>query len=138
MRHIIDNIARALNGKPIERLKMGRPTKMTDDIIGKLEAAFMMWFTDEEACLYADIHVDTLYAYCKKNPEFSERKERLKKSLRAVVKSNLSRELIKWDKQVTQFFAETKMKEEFSRRTEHTWAEWKELVPTVINIIKPE
>jgi len=138
MRHIVDNIARALNGKRIERPKLWRPTKFTDELVEKLEAAFLMGFTDAEACLYADIDKQSLYNYCEKHPEFSTRKEELKKSLRTVVKSNLSRELIKWDKQTTQFFAETKMKEEFSRRTEHTWAEWQQLVPTIINIIKPE
>lgn len=51
---------------------------MTPDVLGKLEDAFMNAFTDEMACLYAGIHKDTLYEYCKKNPAFSERKEVLK------------------------------------------------------------
>lgn len=35
-------------------------------------------FNDEMACLYAGINPDTLYEYCKRNPKFTERKERLK------------------------------------------------------------
>jgi hypothetical protein len=51
---------------------------MTPDTIQKLEQAFLMGCTDREACLFADISQQTLYNYCEKNPEFIERKERLK------------------------------------------------------------
>ena len=53
---------------------MSRPTVMTDDIVAKLESAFLMGCTDNEACLYADIDRSTLYRYQEKNPEFSDRK----------------------------------------------------------------
>lgn len=56
----------------------GRPTVMTPDVLGKLEDAFMNAFTDEMACLYAGIAMDTLYEYCNTNPKFSDRKEKLK------------------------------------------------------------
>lgn len=56
----------------------GRPSKMTELILGKLEAAFAYDMTDEEACHYAGIHPSTLYDYKKKNPEFSERAQALK------------------------------------------------------------
>lgn len=56
----------------------GRPTKMTPDVIGKLEQAFLMGCTDLEACFFADISKDALYDYQGKNPEFADRKERLK------------------------------------------------------------
>ncbi len=58
--------------------KGGRPTVMTDDVIQKLEAAFLVGATDLEACVHADIGKSTLYDYCQDNPEFSERKETLK------------------------------------------------------------
>ena len=51
---------------------------MTDEVIAKLEQAFLMGCTDAEACLYADIVPSTLYRYTEANPEFSERKETLK------------------------------------------------------------
>lgn len=56
----------------------GRPTKMTPARVQKLEQAFLMGCTDREACLFADIALNTLYAYCDKHPEFSQRKETLK------------------------------------------------------------
>jgi len=58
--------------------KGGRPTKMTPECIGKLEHAFTKGCTDTEACCFADIGMSTLYDYCEKYPEFSDRKEILK------------------------------------------------------------
>ena len=57
---------------------MSRPTVMTDEIVAKLESAFLLGCTDNEACLYADIDRSTLYRYQEKHPEFSDRKEVLK------------------------------------------------------------
>ena len=56
----------------------GRPIIMTDDVIQKLEMAFIAGCTDLEACCYADISKSTLYNYCDANPKFMERKETLK------------------------------------------------------------
>jgi hypothetical protein len=56
----------------------GRPTKMTDETVQKLEDAFAMGCTDAEACLCAGIVKQTLYDYCALNPAFSDRKELLK------------------------------------------------------------
>lgn len=56
----------------------GRPTKMTDITLKKLEEAFAYGSTDEEACFYADISQQTLYNYQKENPDFIYRKEALK------------------------------------------------------------
>lgn len=51
---------------------------MSEDVIAKLEDAFSNAFTDEMACLFANISVDSLYRYCQKNPKFAERKKELK------------------------------------------------------------
>jgi len=56
----------------------GRPTKMTELTVKKLEDAFMLGCTDVEACFAADISKQTLYTYQDNNPEFIDRKERLK------------------------------------------------------------
>ena len=58
--------------------KGGRPTTMTPTVLRKLEEVFSYAGTDKEAALYAGISESTLYDYCQKNPEFSERKELLK------------------------------------------------------------
>ena len=57
---------------------VGRPTVITQDAILKLEAAFLVGATDQEACCNAGISMSTLYLYCQNNPKFSDRKELLK------------------------------------------------------------
>lgn len=51
---------------------------MTDETLGKLHMAFMWGSTDEEACLFAEIHPSSLYDYQKQNPDFSEQKRLFK------------------------------------------------------------
>ena len=53
---------------------------MTEPVIAKLEAAFLLGCTDQEACFAAGIVPSTLYRYAEANPEFSERKETLKQN----------------------------------------------------------
>lgn len=59
---------------------IGRPTVMTPETISKLEEAFMLGCSDLEACLVANIGKTTLYNYQNENPEFVERKEKLKEN----------------------------------------------------------
>lgn len=58
----------------------GRPTVMTDAVVAKLEEAFALGCTDNEACFFAGISRDTLYHYQNNNPGYSDRKEALKSS----------------------------------------------------------
>jgi hypothetical protein len=62
----------------MKKNKGGRPSVMTDEVIRKLEEAFLFGCSDLEACCFADISKSSLYDYCVANPEFSERKETLK------------------------------------------------------------
>ena len=71
----------------------GRPTKMTPGTIGKLEEAFLLGCSDREACFVADIHVDTLYSYCQKNPEYTYRKESLKENPIYEARKSIIRDL---------------------------------------------
>jgi len=57
--------------------KGGRPPVIDDIVLQKLELAFAIDCSDEEACAYADISPATLYNYQNKNPEFLERKRQL-------------------------------------------------------------
>lgn len=57
---------------------MARPTTMTELIVQKLEEAFALGCSDEEACIYAGICKQTLYNFQEKNLEFLDRKELLK------------------------------------------------------------
>ena len=81
---------------------MARPRKITKETVQKLEEGFLMGLSDREACIYADIAVSTLYDYCKKHKEFSERKELLK------------------DINLSLWYLERKCKDEFSPKQEIT------------------
>ena len=100
-----------------ERNAVGRPTKMTEIVIGKLEEAFAYGASDREACFYADINPDTLYAYQKEHPEFSERKEALKERPILQARQKVVQE-IQNDVKNAQWYLERKRKDEFSVRTE--------------------
>ena len=58
---------------------------MTAEVLRKLEEAAALDASDEEMCSYANIAESTYYAYCKKNPQFSERIRQLK--MRPVLKA---------------------------------------------------
>lgn len=94
----------------------GRPTKMTPQTVAKLEEAFSFGCTDIEACLYADIHKQTLYDYCEKYPEFTDRKETLKKHPTMVARKNLVRSINKGEVEDSKWYLERKSKAEFSSK----------------------
>lgn len=58
---------KASHGNPV-----GRPTKITHEVVRKLEEAFRNDFTVEEACRYAKISKSTYYEEAKRNEEFSD------------------------------------------------------------------
>jgi len=96
--------------------KVGRPTVMTETMIGKLEMLFAKGLTDREACLIADISPSTLYDYCNENPEFAERKEALKQHPTAKARLNLTEAIEKGDADLSKWWLERKAKDEFSTK----------------------
>lgn len=60
-------------GRIVGEIPIGRPTVVTPEVLLKLEQAFAIDATAEEACSYADISQSTFYLYLKNNPDFSER-----------------------------------------------------------------
>lgn len=79
----------------------GRPTVMTPDVILKLEQAFAIDASVEEACSYADIGRNTFYVYLKENPEFQDRINDLRqkpvlKARQTVVQSLSDATSAKW------------------------------------------
>ena len=96
--------------------KVGRPTVMTEEVLQKLEYAFMRGLSDVEACLYADIATTTLYNYCEKNPEFRERKEELKQHTTAQAKLNVAEEIENGNVEQSKWWLERKAKDEFSTK----------------------
>lgn len=91
---------------------MPRPTVFTNDVLQKLEHAFSVDSTDEEACFYADISPASLYNYQAKNPKFLERKEALKQN--PVLKARLTVvKAIETDPRMAFRYLERKRKGEF-------------------------
>lgn len=95
----------------------GRPTKMTPDTIKKLEEAFALGCTDLEACLYADISSVTLYAYEKKDPEFLNRKTKLKETPVLLARQELIKGL-RGNPELSLKYLERKRRKEFAVRTD--------------------
>lgn len=93
--------------------KGGRPTKMTEITVKKLEEAFLLGCTDEEACFYAEISKQTLYNYQDKNPNYIDRKERLKANPVFIARKSVVGGLAK-DPDLALKYLERKRKEEFS------------------------
>lgn len=108
-----------------DKPKVGRPTKMTSEILNKLEEAFIDDLTDQEACIYAGISHTTFYNYQKDNPEFIERKEQLRGALGIKAKENIAKAIRKGDKKTSKWWLSRKRKGEFSTRTELTGDEGK-------------
>ena len=88
------------------KTKRGRPTKMTQGTLRKLEELFVKGLSDEEACLLADIGTTTLYDYCKENPVFSERKELLKQRVKTRAKLNISKAIDDGDIDLSKWYLE--------------------------------
>lgn len=89
-----------------KKTKRGRPTKMTQGTLRKLEELFVRGLSDEEACLLANIGTTTLYDYCKENPEFSERKELLKQRVKIRAKLNISKVIEDGDTDLSKWYLE--------------------------------
>ena len=97
---------------------MPRPTKMTPDILNKLEYAFSIGCSDLEACLHANIGKSTLYDYQNAHPEFSERKALLKDKLILQSRNIIASKLKEKDIDTAKWYLERKKKSEFSTRIE--------------------
>ncbi|MGM0175703.1 hypothetical protein [Enterococcus sp. DIV0800] len=106
------------------KYKRGRPKKIDEKVLQKLEYAFSYGLTDKEACVLADIAPSTLYNYCEKNPAFSERKEELKNKPIIKAKMNLVDSLKAGDEKATIWYLERKARNEFGnvQKIEHSGA----------------
>jgi len=99
--------------------KTGRPTKVTPDVLRKLEEAFALGCSDVEACFFAGLPKSTFYDYQQVHPEFSERKEVLKSRPVLLARQSVLRGLQE-DATLALRFLERVKKDEFSLRQEIT------------------
>jgi hypothetical protein len=94
--------------------KGGRPTVMTEEVLHKLEEAFELDCSDEQACFHAGIGTSTLYNYQKKNPEFVERKSLLRTTLTIKAKMAIAKALEDGDVKVSMWILERLEPETYS------------------------
>ena len=112
----------------------GKFTKLTDDVVKKLEEIFLLDGTVEEACFFAGISKQTLYNWFKENPKMQERMDALRnepflKARQTIVK-NLENPQYAFE------YMKRKKKDEFSERAELTGKEGKDLNPTTEELTK--
>lgn len=108
---------RQINDKENDGNSVGRPTKMTELTVKKLEEAFSLGCSDVEACFYAGISKQTLYSYQEQNPEFIDRKEALKKNPVLLARQSVIKGM-ESDPNLALKYLERKERKEFSLRTE--------------------
>lgn len=99
--------------------KEGRPPKMVDTTVKKLEEAFSLGCSDLEACVLAGISKQTLYNYQKDHPEFIDRKELLKETPILLARTSVINGLQE-NPDLALKYLERKKKDEFSLRNELT------------------
>lgn len=100
------------------KTKRGRPTIMTEQVIGKLEQAFAYDCTIGEACFYAGINPDTYHEYVKRTPEFAERVKALRNTPVMAARQKVIDD-IKTDTDTAKWYLERKFKNEFSTKVEN-------------------
>ena len=86
--------------------RVGRPTVMTNDVIAKLELAYTADANNTQACDFAGISEDSLYAYIRKNPDFRDKIECWKQRLKLGAKMNVKNTIADGDKDMSKWYLE--------------------------------
>ena len=66
---------------------------MTDNVIRKLDEAFMYGLSDRQACLYAEIPYSTFTSWLEKNEDYRTKKELLKENPKLRAKINVAKSI---------------------------------------------
>lgn len=125
--------------RPEDKLRPGRPTAFTKETLDKLDSIFLIGGSDKEACLYAGISVDALYAHQRRNPEYLKRKDLMKetpflKARNTVVRAISEPDTAKW-------YLERKGKDEFATRSAVAYSnriEVDESITKIIEVVQAE
>jgi hypothetical protein len=92
----------------------GRPTKMTEGLVKKLESVFQLGVKDTTACTYAGISRETYYNWIKANQEFSDRIAKAKEFARIAAGQVVVNAIIKdKDLATAKWWLEKKYPDEF-------------------------
>lgn len=109
---------------------MARPTKLDKVTVKKLEEAFVLGCTVEEACFNADISKQTYYNWTEENPELLDRFDQLKQSPILKARKTIVRAL-ETDPKLAMKFLEKKLKYEFGNQGGQT--DSRDILDVIIN-----
>lgn len=112
--------------------KGGRPPIIDEFIVMKLEQAFSVDATVEEACTYAGISRNTLHQFIKKVPEFQDRIDMLKELPMMVARETITRSM-GHDADLALKYAKNKRNNEFNERKEVKMGGSLKLLPKLDN-----
>ena len=115
--------------------KGGRPTKMTVELVEKLETAFMKGLNKTEACVYVGINRGTLYSYIDEHPEFMDRIDTLSENVAMRAKINVYDDIMDGEISTSKWLLE-RTKPEYNPKThiDHTTSDGS-MKPTTIEIV---
>lgn len=88
-----------------KKKQMGRPSKFDDKICKQATKLCRLGATDQEIASFFEVHVDTIYEWKKKHPDFSEALKKGKELADATVANSLYRRAIGYKHTAVQFFS---------------------------------
>lgn len=91
----------------------GRPRAVDVSVVIKLEEAFLLGCSLNEALLYADISTTAYYAWLEMNKQFNTRIEQLKAHPTVIARNSVVREM-RYDGELALKYLERKLPDEFS------------------------
>lgn len=112
------DLAKQLGGLDLEqnKRKRGRPSKLTPQVVTKLEAAFNMGYNDTEAALYAGISRKTLYEWLVDKPDFRYKINQAKSQPNIRAKAVVVNAVNNGDVNAAKWWLERKASDEFSTK----------------------
>ena len=102
--------------------KVGRPRKITPEILARIEEAWANGANDLQACFIGGIGEQTLRDYIARTPEYQSRKDAIKGNIALNAKYTIAK-AVKRDPHLALDVIERLEKNEWSLRTELTGAE---------------
>ncbi len=106
----LNSIPYRTNGRPI--------TKWTQATVDKLVQAWGIGASDREACLLANISVDTLYKHLKRDKKLAEHRDKLKKLPTLQARAVIAEKLKDGDDITARWYLERKERQEFSAKAD--------------------
>lgn len=97
----------------------GRPSKLTPEVVQKLEYAFSIGASVNEACLYADIGRSTFFEWQQANPKLADRFDALRDTPIFIARESVVKG-IKRDPKLALDFLGRKAKKEFGNNVDIT------------------